>query len=135
MTGSAKRRGVLLAVEEIFFRVKLETALSRLGVPFRRAPISSLTVAARVEPPEVVILDLSDTARDPLSAVRELRAGTDLADLPVVGFASHVDRPLREAALRAGCNAVVTRGRVSAALSDVLAPFLGPRLGGSSRAP
>jgi CheY-like chemotaxis protein len=121
------RPGVLLAVRDLFFRVKLETGLTNLGMPFRACGASGavgVAAAAREERPEVVILDLSDAALEPLAALRALRSDPALADLPVIGFASHVDRDLRAAAAKAGCSRVVTRSRISATLPELLAPFL-----------
>lgn len=130
---SAKTRGgVLLAVRDLFFRVKLETALRNLDVSFRTAGpegfvAATLAAAAAGAAPAVVVLDLSDGS-PVLEALRELRGRPELADLPVIGFAPHADRQLREAAARAGCNVVVPRSRIAAALPEVLAPFL-QRLG------
>lgn len=117
--------GVLLAVRELFFRVKLETALRNLRAPVRVSSPGELVDTARAWRPSVVLLDLSDPTPSPLDALRALRADRELADLPVIGFASHVDRRLREEARRAGCTQVVSRSRISAALPELLAPYLG----------
>lgn len=117
------RGGVALLVRDLFFRVKLEAALRALVVPFRVTGRDAL-LAEGAEPPALVILDLGDVALDPLGTLRALRARTELADVPVIGYASHVDRDLREAARQAGCTVVVSRSRMSSAPSELLAPFL-----------
>ncbi len=112
--------GVLLAVRDLFFRVKLEAGLRRLGVGFRVAGPEALATAA----PALVILDLADAELDPLGMLRAMRARPALADVPVIGYVSHGDRELREAARRAGCTVVVSRSRISGDLAEVLQPFL-----------
>jgi len=120
--------GVLLVVRDLFFRVKLEAGLRALGVPYRTAG-AGVPEPAPDPPPALVIVDLSDASLAPLDLLRRLAARPGTARLPVIGFASHVDRELREAARRAGCAAVVSRSRISSALAEVLEPFH-PRRGG-----
>jgi CheY-like chemotaxis protein len=132
--------GVLLGVRDLFFRVKLEPALRRLHMPFRVLPASppqrvpqgstagdaprAIREAVAQQTPELLILDLSDPSLEPLESVRELRANPALADMHIIGFASHVDRDLRRTAAEAGCDVVVTRARIANELPDLLARLL-----------
>jgi CheY-like chemotaxis protein len=118
---------VLLAVRDLFFRVKLEAGLRRLGVAFRVAA----SVDSAASSPALVIVDLADSGLDPLELVRGLRARPDLAGVPIVGYAPHGDAALREAGRLAGCTAVVSRSRLSGSLAEVLEPFLRRRTGGA----
>jgi hypothetical protein len=113
-------RAVWLLVRDLFFRVKLELGLRRLGIPFRVGEPDDPTP----DPPALVIVDLADGALDPLRRVARLRA--HFGDAPIVGYAPHGDAALREAGRRAGCAVVVSRSRLSGALPDVLQPFLSP---------
>jgi hypothetical protein len=45
-----------------------------------------------------------------------------IASSKIVGFASHVDRPLLEAARAAGCTEVMARSAFFSRLADLLAP-------------
>jgi DNA-binding NarL/FixJ family response regulator len=115
--------------------VKLETGLRSLGIPFRTIGRGAPS-AALDPPPALVIVDLSDAALDPLGLTQEIRARRELGSVPVIGFAAHEDRELRDAARAAGCSLVVSRSRLSGALPDVLEPFhaaLGRR--GAGRSP
>jgi CheY-like chemotaxis protein len=124
------RGGVLLAVRDLLFRVRLETELRRLGVPSRTIGDAPLVEAVAQSAPGLVLLDLADERLDPLGGVRALRARPEVAGLPVVGFAPHADRALQQAAREAGCTRVVARSRIAAALPEVLAPFLRASGGG-----
>ncbi len=118
--------GALLIVRDLLFRVKLESGLRRLGMACRLAGSDAAVETAR-EPPALVILDLADVELHPLTTLRAIRARPDLAGVPVVGFAPHADRELRDAARQAGCTLVVSRSRIASSLPEVLRPFL-PRL-------
>lgn len=116
--------GVLLAVRDLMFRVRLEAAVRSLGLPLHRADARGVVEAAAGSGPDVVVLDLADVEARPLDAMRALRADPRTAALPVVGFAPHTDAGTRAAARAAGCTLVVARSRMAAAPADVLAPFL-----------
>ncbi len=111
-------------VRDLFFRVRLEAGLRALGVPFRVVGAGDVLAAVQDARPDVVILDLSDPGLRPLAVLTELRSRSELPPVRVLGYAAHVDRELRRAALQAGCDAVVTRARISSALADVLRPLL-----------
>ena len=117
---------VVVAVRDLFFRVKLEAALRRLGLPYVQAsgPEDVLRQAA-APGAAAVVLDLADGALEPLRVLRELRGDPGLARLPVIGFAPHVDRELQTAAREAGCRIVVARSRIAAALPELRARALG----------
>jgi CheY-like chemotaxis protein len=121
-----KGPGALLIVRDLLFRVKLESGLRRLGIACRLAGPDAAADTAP-EPPVLVILDLADVELHPLTTLRAIRARPDLAGVPVVGFAPHADRELRDAARQAGCTLVVSRSRIASSLPEVLQPFL-PRL-------
>jgi CheY-like chemotaxis protein len=116
--------GVLLAVRDLLFRVRLEAAARDLGSPVHRPGPRGLLETAAGTRPDVVVVDLADAGAGPLEAVRALRGDSRTAALPIVGFAPHTDAAMRAAAREAGCTVVVARSRMAAAAADVLAPFL-----------
>ncbi|MFN2433712.1 MAG: hypothetical protein ABR599_13035 [Gemmatimonadota bacterium] len=118
-----ERTDVLVAVRDLFFRVKLETALTGLGLSVARLEGESPAAAAR-HAPRLMILDLADAGLDPLESLRLIRADTRTAALPVLGFAPHADRELRARAAEAGCTAVVPRSRIAAGLPELVARWL-----------
>ena len=77
------------------------------GVTFVSTPAELKGVDA-----DVVVVDLSRPG--------VLEALGDLGDKRTIGFGSHVDRQLLEAAQAAGCDEVLPRSRFFARLADVL---------------
>jgi chemosensory pili system protein ChpA (sensor histidine kinase/response regulator) len=77
--------------------------------------------ACRSERPAIVVADLDDPRLPALAAIRSLRADATLADLPIVGFISHVDRAGARAGAEAGCTRVVARGAFVSELHRIVA--------------
>jgi CheY-like chemotaxis protein len=69
--------------------------------------------------PDLVILDLH--ASGALDLARSLEADAATRAIPLVGFYSHVDQALREAALAAGVDRVLPRSAFTAKLAEILA--------------
>ena len=113
------RRTVLMAVPDLFFATRIQSTAAQLGVALEScAPPQLADHAARLGP-ALVIADLH--APGALAAVTALRGQPATRDLAVVGFYSHVDGPLREAALAAGVTHVLPRSAFTARLPDLLA--------------
>lgn len=108
---------VLAAVRDLLFRSKIDAAARRLGVEVAFAPRDvPLAAAARERAPALVLADLGEPG-----VLQELRA--ILAERPaarVVGFLGHLRTDLRDEALGAGVQEVLTRGQLAASLDEVL---------------
>jgi DNA-binding NarL/FixJ family response regulator len=115
---SATRR-VLLAVPDLFFVARIQTAAAHLGVQLQDSTPARLVDDARRGQPDVVIVDLH--APGVLDAVRDLKRDAALAALPVVGFYSHVDAAARRAALEAGVDQALPRSAFTLRLAALLA--------------
>jgi CheY-like chemotaxis protein len=76
--------------------------------------------AARTEKPARVILDLNSARVRPLEIVAALKADPDLAQVPLVGFVSHVDTATIEAARKAGVDRILARSAFVEQLLAVL---------------
>ena len=103
------------------FTSKIKTAASQLGVPVTFARSAD---AARGEmqkaAPSLVILDLNSARTDPLGVVRAMKANAELASIPTVGFVSHVQIDVINAARQAGVDEVLARSAFTAQLADIL---------------
>jgi CheY-like chemotaxis protein len=115
---SAGRR-VLLVVPDLFFVARIETAAAHLGVEVGHAEAARLVQACRERRPDLVIVDLHGGA-GVLDSVRQIKHDPALANLPVVGFYSHVDDATRRAALEAGVDEAMPRSRFTARLASLL---------------
>jgi CheY-like chemotaxis protein len=67
-----------------------------------------------------VILDLNNPRTDPLGTVESMKADPALAAVPTVGFASHVQTDVIEAARRAGVDDVMARSAFAQNLPEIL---------------
>jgi CheY-like chemotaxis protein len=70
--------------------------------------------------PSLVILDLNNPRTDPLGIVAAMKADPALADVPTIGFASHVQTDVIEAARRAGVAEVMARSAFTQKLPEIL---------------
>src|SRR5260221_7394352 len=94
---------ILAVLDDLMFTSKIKTAASLLGVPIAFARSSEGALAdMRRSPPSLVILDLNSTRVDPLGTIGSMKADPALAAIPTVGFASHVQADVIEAARKAG---------------------------------
>lgn len=114
--------GVILAiVDDLMFTSKIKTAAGHLGVPIAFARSADAALAEmRRDPPALVILDLNSPRTDPLGTVGRMKADPGLADIPTVGFASHVQTDVIEAARKAGVDEVMARSMFTERLPDIL---------------
>jgi CheY-like chemotaxis protein len=122
-------RIVLAAVDDIFFSAKIEEVAKRVGVRLIQAlDAGQLSEKLAASTPELIILDLNSRACSPLDAIRRIKSDPKFRDTPVLGFFSHVQVELEQAALQAGCDHVVPRSKFSANLPEILGkPHLGRR--------
>jgi hypothetical protein len=109
---------VLLVGGDLMAKSRLVDAASRAGATLETASAAGLRIRAREIAPSLIVIDLDGGREDVLN---ELRAATDeeLGSAKVVGYYSHVDRALGEAAEQAGCEPW-PRGRFWSGLDELL---------------
>ena len=110
---------VLVAVPDLFFAARIAATARALGVEVVSCLPAELAEHWRAGCFERVIVDLHGAAA--LEGVRSLRAAPGGAQAEIVGFYSHVDRALREAALAAGVSLALPRSAFTARLPALLA--------------
>jgi PleD family two-component response regulator len=112
---------ILAVLDDLMFSSKIKTTATQLGIPvaFARSGQSALE-HMRKEAPTLVIFDLNSARADPLTTVTTMRADGALAAIPTVGFVSHVQTELIDAARRAGVGEVLARSAFAARLPEIL---------------
>ncbi len=115
---------ILVIVDDLLFRSKFDTIAAQLGTP--------LTIAADAGPAlrsgsgwSRVLIDLNLSRGDALAIIRTIRAAHP--GVPVVGYASHIQRELQQQALEAGCTTVLPRSAFVQQLPELLSDDAGPR--------
>jgi CheY-like chemotaxis protein len=113
---------VLAVVDDLMFTSKIKAAAQQLGVAVTFARSSGAAVTGmRTAAPALVILDLNSPRTDPLGIVAAMKGDPALASIPTVGFVSHVQTDLIDAARAAGVDEVLARSAFTARLAEILA--------------
>ncbi len=111
---------VLAVLEDLFFTVKINEAAKRAGlsVAFVKSERDTLDQAA--EYPALIILDLNFAAIEPVALIRKLKADSALQKISLLGYVSHVQGELKQAAQEAGCDMVLARSSFSQNLQQIM---------------
>jgi PleD family two-component response regulator len=113
---------ILAILDDLMFTSKIKSAAAHLGVPVSFARSSAAALAGmRSSPPKLVIVDLNNPRTDPFGTVGEMKADPALSTIPIVGFASHVQTEVIEAARKAGVDDVLARSAFTQHLPEILA--------------
>jgi PleD family two-component response regulator len=103
------------------FTSKIRTTASQLGVDVAIARSADAALAEmRKNAPSLVIFDLNSTRTDPLGTVAAMKHDTALSSIPTVGFVSHVQTELIDAARNAGVDDVMARSAFTMRLPEIL---------------
>ena len=112
---------ILAVLDDLMFSSKIRTAANQLAVKVAFARSSEAALAEmRKRAPTLVIFDLNNPRTDPLGTVAAMQADPKLATIPTVGFVSHVDTDLINAARKAGVKEVLARSAFTVQLADIL---------------
>src|SRR5262245_18350177 len=104
---------VVALVTDLLFVTKIRSTAQAVGVPVRmvRSTADLLDGAGEAR---LALIDLNASWVDPVEAIRQLRA---MPHPPrILGYLSHVQRELAEAAQAAGADEVMPRSRFSGEL-------------------
>jgi PleD family two-component response regulator len=112
---------IVAVLDDLMFSSKIRTAAQQLGVRvvFARS-LESALAEIRKAPPSLVVLDLNNPRTDPLGIVAAMKQDAALASIPTVGFASHVQTDVINAARQAGVGEVLARSAFTQQLGEIL---------------
>jgi PleD family two-component response regulator len=113
---------ILAVLNDLLFASKIRTTAAQIGaeVSIAKTPDAALD-AIRASPPALVIIDLNNGPADPLQILAAMQQDPALAHVPTLGFVSHVQTGLIDAARRAGIGEVMPRSAFAMRLPDILA--------------
>jgi len=113
---------VIAIVDDLFFASKIRGTAEQVGtrVQFVRS-IDAAVAKARDEAPTLIIADLNASCCDALELARALKGDDSLVGVPLLGFFSHVQTELQQAALAAGYDRVMPRSAFTKNLAEILA--------------
>lgn len=112
---------ILAAVDDLLFRSKIRTTAGLAGVEiaFARTPEEILS-QARTARPAMVIFDLNSGKTEPLGTIAAMKRDPELSGIRTLGFVSHVQTGLIDAAREAGIDDVMARSAFAARLAEIL---------------
>ena len=114
-------RTVLAAVDDMFFAAKIRATAEALGVEIKfHRKIEGLVAAAAEQSPDLIIVDLHNEKVNPIELARELKGNKSARAIPLLGFFSHVQTDLQQAAIAAGYDSVIPRSVFSRDLAKIL---------------
>lgn len=111
-------RRVVVVVPDLFFATRIATTAAELGVAVETVVPERALAHCSGAVPDLAILDLQ--AGDAIALARALKADPATSSIPLVGFYSHVDTALRQAAEAAGIDRVLPRSAFTVRLAAIL---------------
>jgi CheY-like chemotaxis protein len=111
---------VLAVLDDLFFTVKINESAKRAGMPITFVKSEHDVLAQAAGKPALIIFDLNCAAIDPLKVIAKLKADEDLKKISVIGYLSHLQADLKQAAQAAGCDMVLPRSAFSQNLPQIL---------------
>jgi CheY-like chemotaxis protein len=111
---------IVAVLNDLMFRVKIEDAAKRAGFNAVFALSQREALERAKDPAALVLLDLNFAGSDPLDTIKKLKASDETKGINVVGYVSHVQVDLKQAAQEAGCDVVLARSALSQSLPAIL---------------
>jgi CheY-like chemotaxis protein len=121
MTNSKKT--VVAVLSDLMFTVKIQDAAKRagMGVTFVKSREKALEHAKLN--PALLIIDLNGSSVDALELIGTLKADAETRHIELLGYVSHVQTDLKQAAQDKGCDTVIARSAFSQNLAGILGRY------------
>jgi CheY-like chemotaxis protein len=114
------QKAALAILNDLIFTAKIQDAAKRAQMKLILATTAADALRNAKVKPSVIVLDLNMHGLDTLQLIRTLKGEAATSGIRLVGFVSHVQTTVREAALKAGCDQVVARSAFSQNLPAIL---------------
>lgn len=111
---------IVAVLNDLFFTVKINESAKRAGLPITFVKSEHDVLAQAAEKPALIIFDLNFADVQPLELIRKLKSGAETKGISVIGYLSHVQGDLKQAAHEAGCDMVLARSAFSQNLPQIL---------------
>jgi CheY-like chemotaxis protein len=114
------RKTVVAVLNDLMFTVKIQEAAKRAGLDAVFVKSQQEALAKAKENPAVMILDLNNTMANALEVITELKRDETTSKISLLGYVSHVQADLKQAAQEKGCDVVIARSAFSQNLATIL---------------
>jgi PleD family two-component response regulator len=110
---------VLAVVSDLFFSVKLTEAAKRCGLALEFVTDPEELLEKAKEKPTLIVFDLNFDAAGPLQLITKLKEHSNTKGISLLGYLSHIQAELKQAAQEAGCDMVLARSAFSQNLTQI----------------
>jgi CheY-like chemotaxis protein len=111
---------ILAVLEDLFFTVKINESAKRAGLSIEFVKSEQDVLDRAKHGPALIIVDLNYGGIDPLRLIATLKAENETKTISLIGYLSHVQGELKQAAHEAGCDMVLARSAFSQNLPQIL---------------
>lgn len=101
--------GIVAVLNDLMFLVKIQQAAKQAGLEVQFAKTQEEALALAALRPSLMILDLNCSAVRPLDLISILKSKEETKTVQLLGYVSHVQTDVRQAAEQRGCDTVVAR--------------------------
>lgn len=116
---------VLAVVSDLFFAVKLTDAAKRSGLALEFVKDSEQVLEKAATKPSLIVFDLNFEAVNPIGLIEKLKANAETKGVNLIGYLSHVQGELKQAAQDAGCDMVMARSAFSTNIFQIFKRYGG----------
>lgn len=111
---------IVAIVDDMFFAAKIRAAAQAVACEVESVRSLEQLGKSISSLPSLVIVDLNSERLDALQAIETLKSTPSIKGIPIVGFLSHVQVDLKQAAERTGCDYVIPRSLFSMKLAEIV---------------
>ena len=115
----ADKSRIAILVNDMFFAAKIRAAAQNAGREVESVKSLEQVDKLAHDPPSMIIVDLNSDRLDGIAVIGLLKSNPTLKATPIIGFLSHVQVDLKEAAETAGCDYVIPRSMFSMKLPEI----------------
>ena len=115
-----QKKKVVAVLSDLMFTVKIQEAAKRAGLDAVFVKSGDQAIEQAKSLPAVMILDLNNTSADALDLIASLKADAATSKVSLLGYVSHVQADLKQAAQERGCDMVIARSAFSQNLPTIL---------------
>jgi CheY-like chemotaxis protein len=117
------QKRIVAVLNDLMFTVKIQEAAKRAGVQPVFVKSENEAVAEAKQNPAVIIIDLNNSALDALNVITKLKTDDATRNVNLLGYVSHVQADLKQAAEQKGCDVVMPRSAFSHNLAAILSRY------------
>ena len=115
-----QHKKVLAVLTDLFFSVKITDAAKRAGMAVELIKDPHEVMVKAKSKPSVIIFDLNFEDAQPLDLIAKIKGSAECKGVSLIGYLSHVQGELKQAAQEAGCDMVMAKSAFSQNLHQIL---------------